>query len=230
MFIGFQGRKIKSSPPERLAGVDDLIEAFSFALTEANALLHAEIGAHDFKHGETAAATHSGHESLADDPAQHVGHACADLFLFLGFEHTKDTIDSLSGIDGVNGAEDQVARFRCAQGNSDGVTIAHFTDENHFGRLPQRRAQAVGKAVKIRSQFALIESGQFMRMDEFDGILESNDVDGPGAVNLIEDRSQSGRFAGASRASDEHQARFFLGNLFDDLRKVQPIQGGNDGV
>jgi hypothetical protein len=62
--------------------------------------------------------------------------------------------------------KDQVAGFRRAQRDFDRVAVAHFADENDLGRLAQRGAQAVGKAVEINAQFALVERGLVVRMHE----------------------------------------------------------------
>ena len=56
--------------------------------------------------------------------------------------------------------------------------IAHFTDENHLRRLAQRGAQAVRIIVEIVAELALVEGRASRRVNEFDRILERDDVDG----------------------------------------------------
>ena len=65
------------------------------------------------------------------------------VLLLLLFEHAKNTIDRLSGINRVQRAQNKVTGFRRAQRNLHGVAIAHFADENYLWRLTQRGAQAV---------------------------------------------------------------------------------------
>ncbi len=101
--------------------------------------------AHDFEQGVAAAADFGG-EPLADDPAQGVGQANADLLLLLGLEHAEDTVDGLAGVDGVERAQDEVAGFRGAQGDLDGLAVAHFADEDDLGGLAQGGAQAGGRS------------------------------------------------------------------------------------
>src|ERR1043165_9693959 len=124
LLIGLERREIKGAPSERLAGLNDFVEALSFAFAEPNRLLRAEVGTHDFEQGITAAVD-SWYQTLAEDPAQGVSQPGADLFLFVGLEHAQDTIDRLAGIDCVQGAEHQVAGFGGTQSDLNGFAVAH---------------------------------------------------------------------------------------------------------
>src|SRR5207244_817388 len=147
------------------------VKTFPLALAQADTFLNAQIGSHDLEQREPAA-TNSRDEPLAHNPAQHVSQPRPDLLLFVSFEHAENTIDSLAGVNGVNGAENEVPSLSGAQCDTHGVTIAHFTDQNHFGRLAQRRAQSVGEAIEICSQFPLIKRRLFMRVDKFNAVVE----------------------------------------------------------
>ncbi|MFM1944766.1 MAG: hypothetical protein RI897_3748 [Verrucomicrobiota bacterium] len=98
IFVGFEGAVIEGAPAECGAGLDDFVEGFPFAFAHLDCFLGAEVGAHDFEEGGAAAAD-LGDEALADDPAERIGEADADLFLFLGIEHTEDTVNGLAGVD-----------------------------------------------------------------------------------------------------------------------------------
>ena len=67
-------------------------------------------------------------------------------------------------------------------------------------------------------------------MDVFHRVFQRDDVDGLGAVDLVEDGGQGGGFAGTGRAGDEHQAGLFLGDLLEDVRELQLFQRRNVGV
>ena len=229
LLVGFEGGEVEGAPAERLAGLDDFVKAFAFAFAQADGFLGAQVGAHDFEQG-VAAAADLGDQPLADDPAQRIGQPGADLLLLLGFEHAEDAVDGLAGVDRVQRAQHQVAGLRGAQGDLDRLAVAHFADENDFGRLAQGGAQAVGEAVEISAQFALVERGHVVRMNKFDRVFQRDDVNGLGVVDLVEDGGQRGGFAGAGRAGDQHQAGFFARNLLDDLREVQRFQRRDDGV
>ena len=122
---------------------------------------------------------------MADDPAQRVGQAHAHLVLLLGLEHADDAVDGLAGIDRVERRHDQVTGLGGRQADLDRLTIAHFTHQNHLGRLAQRGPQAAGKRVEVHAQFPLIEGGLLLRMDVLDRVLKSDDVDRLAFVDLI---------------------------------------------
>ena len=83
LLVGLQAGQVESAPAERLAGLDDFVEALAFAFAHERIVsLRAEVGAHDFQQG-VAAAAHLRGQPLADDPAQGVGQTRADLLLLL---------------------------------------------------------------------------------------------------------------------------------------------------
>ena len=219
LFVSLKGGEVESPPPEWLAGFSDFVKAFPFGFPEPYAFLRAQVGAHDFQQGVTAAADFWC-QPLADDPAECVGQAHAKLLLFLGFEHAQNAVDGLAGIDGVQGAEHEVASLRSTQSDLDRLPVAHFPDQNDLGGLAQGRAEPVGEAVEIGAQFALVEGSRVMRVNKLDGVLQRDNVDGACAADLVEDRGQSSGFAGAGGAGDEHQASLLPRNVGDNLREV----------
>ena|ERR1017187_8062555 len=67
-------------------------------------------------------------------------------------------------------------------------------------------------------------------MNKLDRVFQRDDVDRPGVADLVENRGESGGFAGARRSGNEHQAGLFTWNLFDNLREVQRVQRWNNSV
>jgi hypothetical protein len=55
-------------PPERVAGLDDFVKALPLAFPHDDALLGAEVAAHDLEQGVASAADLRG-QALADHPA-----------------------------------------------------------------------------------------------------------------------------------------------------------------
>src|SRR6202022_4798941 len=123
-----------SHPDQRGAGPNDFGEATVFALAQRNCFLGAQIVAHDFAEQLTAAAL-LGSETLTDDVTQTVGKTNTELLFFAKREKTKNTIDRLAGIDRVQRAEDQMSGFRRHERDFHGGAIAHFADEDDFGRF-----------------------------------------------------------------------------------------------
>ena len=153
----------------------------------------------------------------------------ADLLLFLLVEHAEDTVDRLAGIDRVQCAHDQMAGFRGGHADLDGFAVAHFADENDLGSLAQRGAQSGGEGAEVVAHFALVESRLLLRMHEFDGIFERDDVDRLGLVQFVQQGRQRCRLTGAGRAGDQHQPGFFLCNRVENRRQIELIDAWNVG-
>ena len=125
-------------------------------------------------------------EALADDVTESISETLADEF-FLGLlEETQDTVDALARVDGVQGAEHEVARLGGGHGDFNRLAVAHFADEDHLRRLAQRRAQPVGVRVEIRDEFTLVEGALVVRVDELHRVFQGHDVERLRAVNLVE--------------------------------------------
>ncbi|MFM1944767.1 MAG: hypothetical protein RI897_3749 [Verrucomicrobiota bacterium] len=109
-----------------------------------------------------------------------------------------------------------MAGFCGGEADLDRFAVAHFPDEDDFGGLAQGGAEAGGEGVEIEAEFALVKGGAFLWVDVFDGVFESDDMDGAVIVNLVEHGGESGGFAGAGGAGDEDESGFFLGGLLED--------------
>ena len=55
----------------------------------------------------------------------------------------------------------QVARFGGFERDFDRLAVAHFADQNHFGRLAQGGAQSERETGRVAVQFALMNRGAF---------------------------------------------------------------------
>ena len=115
----------------------------------------------------------------------------------------------LPGVDRVQRADDEVPRLGGGDGDFRRLAVAQLTDEDHLRRFAQRRAQADGERGKIVAQLPLAERRGLVRMHELDGVFQRDDVAGQLFVELVEQRGQRRRLAGAGRAGDEDEARFF---------------------
>ena len=101
----------------------------------------------------------------------------------------------------MQGREHQVAGFRGFQRDLDRLAVAHFTHQNHLGRLPQRGAQGQRERRCVAVQFALVHRGFLVIVQKFDGILDGENVNG--ALG----RSCGPRWPPASRISPSPWAR-----------------------
>src|SRR5713101_6972931 len=101
--IGFDERLIEGLHAEGSAGFLDLVEGLPFALAHQNGFVGPDIVAEDVVDGD-ASSSHLGQQPLADDPADRVREALADLLLLLRIEHPDDAVDGLAGVHRVHGA------------------------------------------------------------------------------------------------------------------------------
>ena len=107
----------------------------------------------------------------------------------------------------------EVSGLRRLQRDFNRLLVAHFADQDHFGRLPQGGAQCQRKAGSVTVQLPLMDDGTLVAMHEFDGIFNGQDVIRLGLVNPVENRRQGGRLSRARGAGDQHDAVLYVGNV-----------------
>ena len=95
-----------------------------------------------------------------------------------------------------------------------------------FGAWRSAARSPVAKSLKSIAHFALVERCPLLRMDEFDGVLESDDMDRLAFIDLVQHRRQRRRLSGAGCARNQNQARLFLGDVMEDRRQIQLIELG----
>lgn len=135
-----------------------------------------------------------------------------------------------AGTDCVQSCIDDVASLRCGQCNFHRGTVSNFPDENCFWRLTQCRPQSVREIRKVLSQFALIQEGLLMGMNELNGILECDNVNWLRSIQLIDHCGESRRLAAAGCAGDEDDAVFFFHDLMEDGRQTDARESWNFGL
>src|ERR1700730_5313319 len=114
-----------------------------------------------------------------------------------------------------------MACLRRHQSDLDGGAIAHFTDQNYFRRLTQRGAESGWIIIEIVTELALVKGGLEFRVNEFDWVLERDNVDGLGLIDLVEDASQSGRLSAAGGSGHQNESGFFFRHFTENLREAE---------
>ncbi len=109
----------------------------------------------------------------------------------------------------------------------DGLTVAHFADQNYLGRLAHGRAQSMGKARRIAVQFALVDRRALVIVQKLDGIFDGDDVVVLLLIDAIQKHRKGRRLARAGRAGHEHDAITQLGDFGQLLGQVQSLKVGN---
>jgi hypothetical protein len=171
-----------------------------------------------------AAAADALEQGLRDRRAQRLGKHGTHHFLLRRREHVDDTVDGLRGRARVQCAEHQVAGFGGGQRQADGLQVAHFADQDDVGVFAQRRAQRFAEAERVAMHFALVHQRALALVHELDRVLDRDDVVGLVVVDVVDHRRERGRFAGAGRAGDQHQAARLHRQVLEDLRRVQVVE------
>ena len=207
---------IPSRSPSRIAS-----RRLAFILALFHVFARAHGGLQDLNRGNAAVLIFSRQQPLRNDVAETLDKAMADDVLLGNRKCSDDALHGLRGIGGVQSGHDEVPGFRGFQRNLNGLAIAHFANQDHFGRLaqsgPQRQAEARGIAV----QLALVNGALLVRMDEFDRIFDGDDVPRFLDVDLVDDRSERGALAGAGWPGDQHNSIDQAGDVAQLRRKVQ---------
>ena len=156
----------------------------------------------------------------------------ADLLLLVGREDRDDPVHRLGGVQGVQGAEHQVARLRGGEGRLDGLVVAHLTHEDHVRVLPEGAAQGAGEALGVHLHFPLVHQALLVAVEELDGILHRHDVLRPGAVDVVDHGGQAGGLSRPGGPGHQDQPPGLVGDGLDDRRKQELLErqdlGGND--
>jgi hypothetical protein len=127
----------------------------------------------------------------------------------------------------VKRGEEEVPCLRRGKADLHSFFIPHFTDKDHFRRLPQRSSQPVGEIVEINAQFPLIESGFFLGMNVFHRVLKGDHVNRFGFVDIIKDRCKGRRLPASGGACHQNHSVSFLCHFSKSGRKHHFIDGGN---
>jgi hypothetical protein len=110
----------------------------------------------------------------------------------------------------------QVSGFGRRHGHGNGFGVAQFAHQNDVGIFAHGGTHALGEGRQMRAEFALYDLAGLAAMDEFDRILEADDIERAGRVQVIDHRCERRGFARAGRAGDEDHALMVVAQLAHD--------------
>ena len=203
----------------RLFGIDDAI---------------ADVlgGDEDFNRRHAADAVRLADQALGDDCLERGGQLQADLFLLGRRKHRDDTLNRFRRVQSVQGGEDHVAGFGGEQRRADGFVVAHFADQNQVRILTKGSAQGGAETAGVHAHLALVDESFLVAVQEFDGVLDGNDVVGALRIDAVNHRGQRGGLAASGGAGNQHHAAALLADLIHHLGQVEflerPDLGGDD--
>lgn len=74
------------------------------------------------------------------------------------------------------------------------LEITHLTDHDDIRILTQYGSDSFTEGMKLLPEFSLVDEGIAVLIDEFDRILERDDMFGTIRVDIVEDRGHGGGF------------------------------------
>ena len=155
--------------------------------------------------GQDETAADARKQRLRDDALQRQRELRADLDLPIIGEHVDDAVDRARARVGVQGGQCQMPGFRQRQGRLDRIDVAHLSDQDHVGILPEDPAERAPEGRRVDLDLALLDATQLVGVHVLDGILDRDDVLGRCLVDQIDHRRQRRRFAAAGWTRDQHQ-------------------------
>ncbi len=111
--------------------------------------------------------------------------------------------------------------FACRQRDVHGRLIAHLADDDHVGRLTERRAQGSGEVRRVDADFDLLHQAARVLVLVLDRIFDRDDVALVAKVDFVDERSQRGGLAGAGRPADEDEPAGQARERFDGRGKTE---------
>jgi hypothetical protein len=175
--------------------------------------------------GDAAGAVGGRQQLLRDDALQRHRELDAHLLLLGRRKDVDDAVDGLRRVLRVQRGEDEVAGLGRGQRRVDRLQVAHLADEDDVGILTQRGLQAGGEGLRVRADLALVDDALLVAVEELDRVLDGHDVLFARRVDLVDDGRQRGRLARAGRAGDEDEAARLLGEVVDDRRQPELLDG-----
>ncbi len=139
----------------------------------------------DFQRRDTPFLVDPLEQVLGNNPFEGFGKGRANLVLLLGRKDVDDTIHGLRGVRGVQRAEDQMTGAGRDQRQLDRLKVTQLADEDYVRILAQRSTEGGGEGLGVDADFAVVDEAVFAFVDEFDGVLDGNDVVAASTGHLV---------------------------------------------
>ena len=119
----------------------------------------------------------------------------------------------------------EMARLASRHRNAHRLRIAHLADDDDVWRLAEGGAKRGGEVRRVDADFDLLDQALAVRVLVLDRILDRDDVPRVALVDLVHQRRQRRRLAGAGRPADEHEPARQPRDGLDGRRQVERREG-----
>src|SRR5690606_36897926 len=107
--------------------------------------------------------------------------------------------------------------------------VTHFTDQDDVRVFTQSRTQGFGEAQGVAVHFALVDQALLRFVNEFDRVLDGEDVLVLGVVQVVEHGREGRGLARAGGAGNQYQAARHVGDPAEDLTHAEVFHGQHLG-
>src|SRR5215831_1575589 len=118
-----------------------------------------------------------------------------------------------------------MTRFGGHQCGFYGLVVSHLADQDHIGVLTKSAAERVGEALSVNIDFSLIDVALLVPMKKLNRIFDRHYMAGSGPVYVVNHRGQRRGLARPGRSGYQDQSASFIGDLFDDRRQAELLNG-----
>ena len=206
--------------PSRAAGLDQRVDLVRLAL--ADQVAHARRGHEHLGRDAAALAVGGRQQRLGDDALEADRELRADLALLGGREDVDDAVDRSAARPGCGAWRRRGGRSRprsapCRSSPWSRISPTRITSGSW-------RSAAFRPAAKLGASWPIsrwLTMQRLWRVQELDRVLDREDVLVARLVDLVDQRRERGRLAGAGRAGHEHDAARLLGELAHDRRQAE---------
>src|SRR5436190_13998650 len=114
--------------------------------------------------------------------------------------------------------------LRGDQSSLDRFEVSHFAYKDHIWILSERPSKRLSECPGINIDLTLSDKGKLVFMQEFDRILDRNDMAVSCGVYVVDDRRQCGRFTGTGRAGHEDEAPHLVRDRVYHRRQAELVK------
>src|SRR5437773_4655757 len=168
--------------------------------------LDSRVHDHQFRSQNQACLAGSWQEILAYHSQQRPGKLGGDELLVVLWKGINNTPNGRWRIVRVHGCNHEVPCFGCRNRGLHRFRVPHLSHENDIRILSQRVPKRGRETVRVGTDFALVKQASPVRMNEFDGVLNTDDVDGTPLGYRLSHARHRCALAFTARASHQYQA------------------------
>ena len=121
----------------------------------------------------------------------------------------------------------QVAGLCSFESDFDSLFVPHLAHQDDLGRLAQCRPQGQREAGCIAMQLALMDDAVLVGMQEFDGVLDGQNMVVMLLVDHVDDRRQGGGLSRPRRARRQHHSVSQGGDVPEFGRQIEILEARN---